>query len=167
MKVKGLGDLVGKPTEDEEEPATAGPMGKAKGKEVVSFKLSAEDRERVRLKAQKIVAEKYKKAAEEKLLAEYVKEIERESIPEQMVFPVLINVAGHSNKIVLDGRTYFHGQVYSVTQAELETLEDIMAQTWRHEKEVGGANFNHYRKPANAILRPGSEIMPLSALVQV
>jgi hypothetical protein len=153
--------------QDEVASEPTGMKGKPQGKEQLSFALTAADKEKVRLKAAKIVADKHKKLAEEKLLAQYVKELEQELIPEQQLEPILINVAGHADKIVLDGKQFQHGHVYHLTANERETLEDIMAQTWRHEREVGGANFNHYRKPANAILRPGAEIMPLSALVQV
>lgn len=155
-------------TEDTQDTETVtGPKAKPHGKEEISFALTAADKERVRLKAAKTVADKYKKKAEEALLAKMIKELERELIPEERVEPILINVAGHSDRIVLDGRQYQHGQVYHLTVNERETLEDVMAQTWRHEREVGGANFNHYRKPANAVVRPGSEIAPLHSLIQV
>lgn len=142
-------------------------MDRPKGKEIPIFALSEEDKERVHQKARGIVAAKFKKAAEEKYLQEAIKEIERESIPEQRVEPLLINVAGHAAKITIDGRPYEHGRIYNVTQSERETLEEIMARTWNHEHEVGGANGNQYRRPANAVLRPGSEIMPISQLVRV
>lgn len=166
MKGKDLKDIINKTAEKEPE-VDAPAMAKPKGREVFTLTLNENDKEKVREKARAIVAAKFKKQAEEKLLAQYVEEIERESIPEQQVEPILINVAGHSNKISLDGRPYFQGHVYNVTQRERETLEEIMDRTWKHEKEVGGANFDHYRKPANAVLRPGSELRPIHSLVSV
>lgn len=165
---KDLKDLIGKaPTNKPEEEVKATGMDRPKGNEAMTFALSEADKEKVREKARGIVAAKFKKRAEEQYLAEAIKEIERESIPEQQVEPILINVAGHADKITLDGRQFAHGRVYYCTQNERETLEEIMSRTWGHEKEVGGANFNHYRKPVNAVLRPGSENISLAQLVHV
>lgn len=140
-------------------------FGKAKGREVLKVEITDEEELELQAKARAQVEAKYKKIAKEKRLAELVKLYEQEAIPEQQLHPLLINVAGHANKIALDGRTYYHGQIYNVTQSEYDTLEEIMANTWRHEREVGGANFNAYRKPANALLSPGDELRPLQSLV--
>lgn len=151
---------------DEPKVAISKPaLGKAKGREVLKVELSDDEMDELRAKAKATVEAKYKKIAKDKMLAQLIQEIEQESIPEQQVQPLLIDLAGHSNKIVIDGRPYYHGMIYNFTQAEYDGAKEIMANSWRHEREVGGANYNHYHKPANAVLRPGDEGRPLSSLV--
>lgn len=155
------------PTEAVEAKPMRKDFGKAKGKEVITIELTEEEKEEVRELARAQVAEKYKKVAKKRFLEEMVKQIEQESIPEQQLHPVLIDLAGHANKIVVDGKHYLHGRVYYFTQGEMDSIVEIMANTWRHEREVHGANSDFYRKPQNALLRPGHEQMSLSQLVSV
>lgn len=67
---------------------------------------------------------------------------------------VQINLAPHSPFINIDGRLFYHGLTYKFTQAQAQTIKSAMFETWRHEKEVGGANMNSERgyKPVNQTL---------------
>ena len=142
-------------------------FGKATGREVINVELTEEEKEEVRALARAQVAEKYKKIAKKRFLEQALKEVEQETIPEQQLHPLLIDLAGHANKVVIDGKHYVHGRVYYFTQNEYDSIVEIMANTWRHEREVHGANGDYYRKPQNALLRPGHEQMALSQLVSV
>lgn len=142
-------------------------FGKAKGKEVITIELTDEEKEELLELAKTQVAEKYRKVAKKRFLEEMVKQVEQESIPEQQLHPLLIDLAGHANKVVVDGKHYIHGRVYYLTQNEYDSMTEIMSNTWRHEREVHGANGDFYRKPQNALLRPGHEQMSLSQLVNV
>lgn len=62
---------------------------------------------------------------------------------------ILIDVPGFTDKIVLDGRPYYHGHTYTVPDSVGATLMHQMDMSWRHESNVGGANDNEYRKHRN------------------
>jgi len=64
---------------------------------------------------------------------------------------VTIDLAGHSNKIMLDGREYHQGFSYVVPAPVYQTIADIMQRTWQHEEDVGGANRDEYRKPRQTV----------------
>lgn len=58
------------------------------------------------------------------------------------VEPVLIDLAPHSPYVNIDGRLYYHGLTYKFTQAQAQTVKEVMFRTWQHEREIGGANIN-------------------------
>lgn len=53
---------------------------------------------------------------------------------------VLINVAPHADRIILDGVHYLANRTYEVPLATAATMRDIISQTWKHEHQTGGAN---------------------------
>jgi hypothetical protein len=62
---------------------------------------------------------------------------------------VLIDLPGHSDRIRIDNRLYYHAFTYTVPYSVAETLFHIMDRAWRHEEETGGANKDAYRRPRN------------------
>lgn len=72
---------------------------------------------------------------------------------------ILVDLAPHATSITLDGRKFFHGVTYKFTKAQASTVKDIMYQTWRHEREVGGANMNaeYGRTPFNRSISPNHQ----------
>lgn len=60
---------------------------------------------------------------------------------------IVIDVAGHADRITLDSTVYYQGFTYDVDRPVFDTLNEIMARTWIHEDEIGGANRDAYRKP--------------------
>ncbi|MDE2097911.1 MAG: hypothetical protein KGL39_11730 [Patescibacteria group bacterium] len=64
---------------------------------------------------------------------------------------ITIDLAPNSPWITIDGRLYYHGVSYKFTRAQAQTINEIMARTWTHEREIGGANMNAEagRRPFN------------------
>lgn len=77
---------------------------------------------------------------------------------EELVESVTINVAPHSDRITLDGVIYLAGRTYEMPKAKADTVRDIIAQTWKHEHQTGGAysyGQSAARNMAAAMSRPG------------
>jgi hypothetical protein len=70
---------------------------------------------------------------------------------------VIIDVAGHADRITLDGKRYWQGHAYTVPAGVAATLRDIEHRTWEHEWSVGGANANEYRKPLHTRVFSGTQ----------
>ena len=58
---------------------------------------------------------------------------------EEDIETVLVNVAPHSDRIILDGVHYLANRTYEVPSRVAATMRDIIAQTWKHENATGGA----------------------------
>jgi hypothetical protein len=69
---------------------------------------------------------------------------------------VVINVAGHSDKIRLDGKIFWQGHSYTLPASVAASIRDIMQCTWNHEWSCGGANMNEYRKPLESRVSSGT-----------
>ena len=135
--------------------------------------LSDEDRAAIKAKAREHVAKKRKDKAEAELLAKEIREEEIAYNPAEQIEDVQINIPPfvaaeklHGACISLDGRLFFHGLVYPVPYGVARVLEDVMARSWEHEREIHGdrrkADVN--RRPNLPTLRQGAENMPPSQL---
>lgn len=118
--------------------------------------LSEEDREQIRAKAKEHVAKKRRDKAEAELLAQAIIEEEREYVPEDQLEDVYIELAPfvavarfNAAFIALDGVRFFHGMSYRVSRKVGDTLRDIMARGWEHEREIHGE-----RRAADVNRRP-------------
>lgn len=118
--------------------------------------LSDADKAQILAKAKEHVAKKRKDKAEAELLAQAIKEEEREYTPEDQLEDVIIELAPfvavarfNAAFIALDGVRYFHGMSYSVSRKVGDTLRDIMARGWEHEREIHGE-----RRLADVTRRP-------------
>ncbi len=120
--------------------------------------LTTEERKALYAKAVETVQQELKDAEAARILKEYEKDVRRRLVPEEELIPVLIDVAGHADRITIDGTQYFQGVTYSVPQVKAATIREIMARTWKHEREIGGANGNAYRQPRNLTLSPNSPV---------
>jgi len=130
-------------------------LGKAEGNlEVPSPELTEAEKRALYQEALKAVAEEAKTKKSEELLEEYKKIARRELIPEEALEPILMDLAGHSTKITVDGTQYFHGVTYYFSRAQAATIREIMHRGWKHEAEIKGANSNAYRKPNSINLTP-------------
>lgn len=68
---------------------------------------------------------------------------------------VQINLGKHSDRIVIDGRTYLQGRSYPLTSAQEETIRDMAFRTHLHQAELRGKNFlrDFYgARPVNATI---------------
>lgn len=101
--------------------------------------------------AQEAFKEETKRKLKEKSLFKAGKDAEGEHVES-----VQIDLAPHSPWITIDGRLYYHGLSYKFTQAQAQTIKEIMFRTWQHEREIGGANMNAElgRTPFNRTISP-------------
>lgn len=116
-------------------------------------------------KAKLVVDQDEKNDAEDAFLQQAIAAEQRRRRPEEALEDVLIDVAGHSNKIMVDGVEYFHGYTYRVPYSLARMFGEVMQATWRHEDEVGGANRDEYRKPRNITLSPRNANVPATSLL--
>jgi hypothetical protein len=143
-------------------------IGKGEGNlDVPSPELTETEKRALYAEALKAVAEEAKTKKSEELLEEYKKLARRELIPEEELEPVLIDLAGHSTKITLDGKQYFHGVTYYFSKAQAATVREIMHRGWKHEAELKGANANAYRKPNSINLTPSDAYTNPTHLMRV
>jgi hypothetical protein len=128
-------------------------LGKSAGNvEVPAHELNQEEKRALYAEAMKAVAEEVKEKESARLLEEYKKLARRELIPEEELHPVTIDLAGHSTKISVDGTDYFQGVTYHFTAGQAASIREIAFRGWKHEREIGGANSNAYRRPHNLSL---------------
>lgn len=67
---------------------------------------------------------------------------------------VTVNLAPYTDRIMLDGKMFFHGFTYTVTEKQAASMREIMSRTWIHEASTGGANMNAYQRQRNVALSP-------------
>ncbi len=125
--------------------------------------------ERAELKkiaADEVVEERKKKARNAYIEAMKVEAL-REQDPEEELIPYQIDLAGHADRIMIDGRVFLHGQTYDFTKKELDTIRDVVARTWDHEEEIGGSNRDFYRRPRQVRIGPNDMGRSNSSLMRV
>jgi hypothetical protein len=131
--------------------------------------LDEETRAQIKAKAREHVDKKRRDEAEAKLLALEIRKAEIEDRPTEQDEDVLIDIPPFvaAEKlggacITLDGKMFFHGVTYTVGYSVARVIEDVMARSWEHEREINGkrrkADVN--RRPLNRAIRPGDEGMP-------
>jgi hypothetical protein len=54
---------------------------------------------------------------------------------------VQINLGKHSDRIVIDGRTFMQGRAYPLTLEQEQTIRDMAFRTHLHQAELRGKNF--------------------------
>lgn len=111
--------------------------------------LSDELKAQLRVKAKERVEKARTEAAEDAYLKEVIRQEELADKPEEQIEYVFLDLAGHTEYIMLDGVRFFHGQTYEVTKSVADSMREVVARGWDHEDEVGMANRGTYRKPMN------------------
>ena len=79
---------------------------------------------------------------------------------EEFVESVFISLAPHSDRIVLDSVIYLANRTYEVPKRVADTMRDVIANSWRHEAQTGGAysfgaSGGGVRNPAHLAGRSG------------
>ena len=107
--------------------------------------LSEQDKETIRAKAREHVDKKRRDDAEAKYLAEAIRDEERGYTPPDQLQDIIIDLAPfvasarfNAAFVALDGVRYFHGMTYNLPRKVCDTLMDIMARGWEHEREIHG-----------------------------
>jgi hypothetical protein len=114
--------------------------------------LDAETKEALRLRARAAAADEQKQKSADALYLTYLEEERRALDPQQETKYIQLDLAGHSDRIRLDGTIFFHGITYGVPRAVFESLRETVQRGWKHEFEVGGANRNAYQRPLDTQL---------------
>lgn len=68
---------------------------------------------------------------------------------------VAVNLGKHSDRIIIDGRTFLHGRSYALTQEQEETIRDMAFRTHVHQAELKGGKWMsefYGRRQANATI---------------
>lgn len=137
--------------------------------EKLSSLLSEEDHKALKAEAAKIVEEELKKEARAKELKRYIQESRGHYDPEEEQREIIIDVAGHADRILINGAEYWHGAKYTVSVSLYRCLQEIMARSWQHEDNVAGVNRDRYFRPTqrNHTLKPGMEGISAEAIMKV
>lgn len=121
--------------------------------------LSVEEIAAIRAKAREHVNKTKKESTEDALLHAYIKEEERQFKPEEELVDIVLDLPEHAPFIRLDNRVWFHGVTYEVEMSVYQTMRDIQARMWDHEKQTEGkAKFNRPRQMNISPSRPGGEV---------
>ncbi len=117
-------------------PTTKGPQKRAAP---VDFDmLTAEDKLRIHESALKKAREIKKKDAEaayEKIALEEA--LREEGLDEEQV-TFKLELAEFANKLVIDGRSFFHGHTYTVGIEQFRLISEMAARTRLHQLEIDG-----------------------------
>lgn len=98
--------------------------------------LSEEEIAAIREKARLQVINEMKDKAERALLAQFVVEERELLIPEEEMVEIFLNLAPHSNYIMLDGKQYHHEHWYRVRRPVFAVLTEQMNRGWAHDDQT-------------------------------
>ena len=94
--------------------------------------------------AKKRLDDAERKAARERLIADSMDAIRRErnALTGQIDLdePVMItvDVAEYTDRIIIDGKQYFHGSTYTVPRHTAQTLNEVMFRSYMHQAQLDG-----------------------------
>lgn len=109
--------------------------------------LDDETKAALRAKAKLAVAQEQQEKTADALYQQFLEEERRALDPQEEIKYITLDMAGHSDRIMLDAVVYFHGITYAVPKSKYDTLRDIVARGWEHESEIGFANRNRNFSP--------------------
>jgi len=122
--------------------------------------LTDKEIEDTRVRAAAKVREKLKKAAQDELLARLEQEELAKLDPAEEMVDVLIDVAGFANRITINGVDYMHGEIRTVPRRLALCMQEIMQNTHRHEKAIGDANRDAYKRPGSYVVIGPNGVIP-------
>ena len=116
--------------------------------------LTNEEVEEAKQKARDTIMAKRRLAAKKALIEAETARLEREEGlvtgdgPKDEMVTLHLDLAEHSDRIILSGTTYFHGSIYTVPRHVADTLRDIQARGHEHQNQVEGKDIaNRFRRP--------------------
>lgn len=77
---------------------------------------------------------------------------------------ITLDLAPHSDRLVIDNVIYMHGQTYTVGQRLFDTMREMQSRGWQHQEEIDGKDRNFYRKSKTVNLTPANAAMPAPVL---
>ena len=87
--------------------------------------------------------------AEEKFLEQELKRLDKLAHPETVyeMVDVRIDLALYADKIMLDGKQYYHGELYTVPRPVYDVIMEVQQATRRHDAEIhGDSGADYYRR---------------------
>lgn len=69
-------------------------------------------------------------------------------------FTITLDLAPHSNRLIIDSVHYLHGGTYTVGQRLYDTMREMIHRGWEHQREIDGKDGNIYREKSNIRLTP-------------
>lgn len=69
-------------------------------------------------------------------------------------FKITLDLAPHSNRLIIDSVHYLHGGTYTVGQRVYDTMREMIHRGWEHQREIDGKDSNMYREKSNIRLTP-------------
>ena len=112
--------------------------------------LSEERKQELRAKAEAKVRAQQIVEAEDAFLAAEMDRQDRELHPETVheTRELRLDLALYADRVTLDGKPYYHGELYTVPKPVYDVLKECEARTWRHDDEIrsGDTNDAFYRK---------------------
>ena len=112
--------------------------------------LTAEEQAAIRAKARAKVLARDKLDAEDTLLAREMARHDKELHPEVHVEmrEIRLDLALFADRVILDGKQYFAGELYTVPKPVYDVLKELERNTYRHDAEIrdGGTDDAFYRK---------------------
>lgn len=106
----------------------------------------------LRAKAKLAVAKEQEEKSADALYEQFLEEERRALDPQYETKYIVLDLAEHSDRITLDGTVFFHGDRYAVSLPVYQSLKEIVARGWDHERETQGHTRFNPRKH-NRVLR--------------
>jgi len=148
--------------------------------------LTEGEKEALRAKARETVLQEQKDKYSDALYAEYLGKERKVLDPKKQTVPILLQLAGHAQYIMLDGIQFHTDQIYHVTTDVAHVLIEQMNRGWAHEEltevrdhrtrrrwrpppGIGYGNFMDNRLPRNMTLSTdqlGGAVSQMQSMMQ-
>jgi len=69
-------------------------------------------------------------------------------------FTLTLDLAPHSDRLMLDSKIYLHGGTYTIGERVYNTMREMIHRGWEHQREIDGKDGNMYRNQSNIRLNP-------------
>lgn len=96
--------------------------------------LTPEAKAALRKKARDVVLKEQQDKLSDALYAQYLDEERKATDPQKQTVPIMLQLAGHANYIMLDGKQFHTDNVYHVTADVAHVLIEQMNRGWAHEE---------------------------------
>lgn len=126
----------------------AGPRGRPAINLIDPASLDDVTKDALRERARKAVAEEQQQKTADALYLQYLDEERKALDPVYEMKYIQLDMAGHSDRIMLDGTIFFHGITYEVPMPVYLSLREVVQNGWKHEREISGSpNARSYNRP--------------------
>lgn len=75
-------------------------------------------------------------------------------IPGEEMFTLTLDMYEGADRIMIDSKIYLNGATYTVNKRTYDTMREMIARGWEHQREIEGKDRNAYRKQANIVISP-------------